>query len=115
MIMDSARLFRAFAVVATLAACGRSGAPKPTGEVTHEGRPGPVGLSKPTGEVTGAAGPSSPSPAKPTDDGTYQGRPIAQTCSYLGAGWLDRPERSLREQPDRVLDALALDPHSTVA
>jgi ubiquinone/menaquinone biosynthesis C-methylase UbiE len=53
-------------------------------------------------------------PAAPSD-GTYEHRPIAQTCSYLGADWLDRPERVEREQPDRVLDALHLDPHSTVA
>ncbi|MBC7973749.1 MAG: class I SAM-dependent methyltransferase [Myxococcales bacterium] len=49
------------------------------------------------------------------DDGTYQGRPIAQTCSYLGADWLDRADRADREQPDRVLDALRLDPGATVA
>jgi ubiquinone/menaquinone biosynthesis C-methylase UbiE len=50
-----------------------------------------------------------------TDDGTYQGRPIAQTCSYLGADWLDRPDRDAREQPERVLDALHLDAKMTVA
>jgi len=51
----------------------------------------------------------------PADDGTYQGRPIAGTCSYLGADWLERPDRAEREQPDRVLDALHLDPRATVA
>lgn len=50
-----------------------------------------------------------------TDDGTYQGRPIAQTCSYQGADWLDRPERDAREQPGRVLDALHLDAKMAVA
>jgi len=35
--------------------------------------------------------------------------------SYLGADWLDRPDREEREQPDRVLDALALSPDSIVA
>jgi ubiquinone/menaquinone biosynthesis C-methylase UbiE len=48
-------------------------------------------------------------------DGRYQGRPIADTCSYRGADWLDRPEREQLQQPERVLDALHLDPHSTVA
>jgi ubiquinone/menaquinone biosynthesis C-methylase UbiE len=46
---------------------------------------------------------------------TYEGRPIAQTMSYLGADWLDRPDRAEREQPDRVLDALHLAPDSTAA
>ena len=35
--------------------------------------------------------------------------------SYLGADWLDRPERDAREQPDRVLDSLQLAPQMTVA
>jgi len=46
---------------------------------------------------------------------TYEGRPIAQTMSYLGADWLDRPDRAEREQPDRVLDALKLAPDSVAA
>jgi len=54
---------------------------------------------------------ADPKPA----DGTYQGRPIAATCSYAGADWLERPDRAEREQPDRVLDALKLDPASTAA
>jgi ubiquinone/menaquinone biosynthesis C-methylase UbiE len=45
----------------------------------------------------------------------YEGRPIAQTMSYLGADWLDRPDRADREQPDRVLDALKLAPDSVAA
>ena len=42
-------------------------------------------------------------------------RTPAHTCSYLGADWLDRPDRAEREQPDKVLDALALTPELTVA
>jgi ubiquinone/menaquinone biosynthesis C-methylase UbiE len=57
----------------------------------------------------------SSSTPTPTPSGTYAGRPIAQTMSYLGADWLDRPERDAREQPDRVLDALKLTPQMTVA
>jgi len=89
----------AVAVVASigivgLAACGRSSVPRPTDDLGHDTRP--------------------PAAATP-HDGSYQGRPIAATCSYLGADWLDRPDRAEREQPERVLDALHLEPHSTVA
>jgi ubiquinone/menaquinone biosynthesis C-methylase UbiE len=57
---------------------------------------------------------SSPA-SSPTPSGTYAGRPIAQTMSYLGADWLDRPDRDAREQPERVLDSLKLTPQMTVA
>jgi SAM-dependent methyltransferase len=83
----------AVAMLAMLGACGRSPAPRPTDDLAV------------------AAAPT----AQSRDDGTYHGRPIAQTCSYLGADWLERPERAEREQPDRVLDALHLDPRATVA
>ena len=82
--------------IAWACACGRTSAPRPTDDVSHEVRP------------------VAPAPAAP-HDGRYQGRPIADTCSYLGADWLERPERGEREQPERVLDALHLDPRSTVA
>jgi len=101
--MDPARLYRVLAACvllaacALLAACGRSSTPAPAPDLPHEGRPGPA------------------SPAAPGADGRYDGRPIARTCSYLGADWLDRPDRDVREQPDRVLDALQLDPRGTVA
>jgi cyclopropane fatty-acyl-phospholipid synthase-like methyltransferase len=61
---------------------------------------------------------SSQPPAPAAGSGanaTYEGRPIAQTMSYLGADWLDRPERAEREQPDRVLDALKLAPAMVAA
>jgi ubiquinone/menaquinone biosynthesis C-methylase UbiE len=58
---------------------------------------------------------SSPQPPAPAPSGTYAGRPIAQTMSYLGADWLDRADRDAREQPDRVLDSLKLAPAMTVA
>ena len=48
-------------------------------------------------------------------EGTYEGRRIAQTCSYLGADWLDRPDRAEREQPERVLDLLHVAPGMAVA
>jgi cyclopropane fatty-acyl-phospholipid synthase-like methyltransferase len=53
---------------------------------------------------------------KPRSDGpSYEGRPIAETCSYLGADWLDRPEREQTEQPDKVLDMIGIQPGMTVA
>jgi ubiquinone/menaquinone biosynthesis C-methylase UbiE len=85
------------AIGLVLGACGPAQPP----------RPAPA----PAGDVAAAA----PAPATTPGDGTYEHRPIAQTCSYLGADWLDRPDRADREQPERVLDALHLDPHSTVA
>jgi ubiquinone/menaquinone biosynthesis C-methylase UbiE len=42
-------------------------------------------------------------------------RTPAATCSYLGADWLDRPEREQREQPEKVLDALKLTRDMVVA
>jgi len=63
---------------------------------------------------------STPPPAadKPGADvhgPSYEGRPIAETCSYLGADWLDRADREQREQPDKVLDWLAIPAGATVA
>ena len=48
-------------------------------------------------------------------DATYEGRPIAGTCSYLGADWLERSEREEREKPELVLDLLSIVKGSTVA
>lgn len=50
-----------------------------------------------------------------TAGATYDGRPIAPTMSYLGADWLDRPDRDAREQPDKVLDALGVGSGMVVA
>lgn len=57
----------------------------------------------------------APSPQPSAGSGTYAGRAIAPTMSYLGADWLDRADRAEREKPDAVLDALKLDPASTAA
>jgi ubiquinone/menaquinone biosynthesis C-methylase UbiE len=48
-------------------------------------------------------------------DGTYMGRLIAPAMSYLGADWLLRPEREVEEEPERMLDALGIEPGMTVA
>ncbi len=45
----------------------------------------------------------------------YKGRPIADVMSYLGANWLFRPTREQEEQPERMLDALKIQPGDTVA
>ena len=39
----------------------------------------------------------------------------AEFMSYLGADWLERAERVDEEQPERVLDAMGLQPGDTVA
>jgi len=62
--------------------------------------------SKPADEVK---------PRLDDDRASYEGRPIAGTCSYLGADWLERPERAAREQPERVLDMLGIAKGATVA
>ena len=76
---------RAIALVALLA-CGSQGAPKP----------------QPQGD-------------DPVEGPRYEGRRIAATCSYLGADWLDRPDREAREQPEKVLDLLRIGSGMTVA
>jgi protein-L-isoaspartate O-methyltransferase len=143
--MQPMRLRSLVAITVTLAAaaCGRPGAPSSAddlrpgsarpGDGVHagsaartavdrapaaggsDGPPGPIERSEMGGgDPTGLAGGAGGEAARGID-GRYQGRPIASTCSYLGADWLDRPERAQREQPERVLDALQLDPHGTVA
>ena len=69
-------------------------------------------------------GSSTPTPAQdlapqrsPRRDppGTYMGRVIAQTMSFQGADWLFRDSREAEEQPEAMLDALKIQPGSTVA
>ncbi len=48
-------------------------------------------------------------------DGTYMGRPIAEVMSFMGADWLIRPERIEEEQPDRMLEAMGIEPGMVVA
>ncbi|GAB4459649.1 MAG: class I SAM-dependent methyltransferase [Elainellaceae cyanobacterium] len=45
----------------------------------------------------------------------YMGREIAEVMGHQGAAWLERPGRSLQEQPDKVLPALGLKPTDVVA
>ncbi len=51
-------------------------------------------------------------------DGTgkfYMGREIAKVMGYLGASWLERPERVKEEEPARLLKALEIKPGMVVA
>ena len=53
-----------------------------------------------------------------TRDGTgkvYMGREISQVMGHLGAGWLERPEREVEEQPAQLIEALGLPDDAVVA
>lgn len=45
----------------------------------------------------------------------YQGREIAKVMGHTEALWLERPSREREEQPQKVLDALVLQPTDVVA
>ncbi|NOT58671.1 MAG: methyltransferase domain-containing protein [Acidobacteria bacterium] len=45
----------------------------------------------------------------------YQGREITFVMGFAGADWLERPERSSEEQPDRVVKEMNLKPTDVVA
>ncbi|MBW4489238.1 MAG: class I SAM-dependent methyltransferase [Trichocoleus desertorum ATA4-8-CV12] len=45
----------------------------------------------------------------------YMGREIAQVMGHQGAAWLERSSRSWEEQPQRVVEALDLQPADVVA
>jgi ubiquinone/menaquinone biosynthesis C-methylase UbiE len=71
-----------------------------------------------TFSVTSLA-PSSPYTYKrPSFDGTgkvYMGREIAQVMGYQGSEWLERKDRAQEEQPQKLVEALALNPTDVVA
>ena len=52
---------------------------------------------------------------RPDPRGFYMNRRIAPIMTYEGAEWLIRPEREQEEQPDKMLDALKIQPGWTVA
>ena len=55
---------------------------------------------------------------KPSRDGIgkfYMGREISFVMGHRGAAWLDRPERAVEEQPDRVVEGMTLAPDAVVA
>lgn len=59
--------------------------------------------------------PGSDSDGSPQGPPRYKGRIIAPVMSAAGADWLNRPERETTEMPDRLLDALQIEPGMTVA
>lgn len=61
------------------------------------------------------ADPHKPWGGEGVDDGSFMGRVLAPVMSYMGADWLIRPEREIEEEPERMLDALAISPGMTVA
>jgi ubiquinone/menaquinone biosynthesis C-methylase UbiE len=71
-----------------------------------------------TFSVTSLA-PSSPYTYKrPSFDGTgkvYMGREIAQVMGYQGSEWLERKDRAQEEEPQKLIEALALKPTDVVA
>ena len=54
-------------------------------------------------------------PALAQDERAARHRVPAEFMSYLGADWLERPERVEQEQPERVLDTMGLRPGDVVA
>ena len=54
-------------------------------------------------------------PALAQDERAARHRVPAEFMSYLGADWLERPERVEQEQPERVLDTMVLAPGDVVA
>jgi len=55
-------------------------------------------------------------PASPDGIGkTYMGREIAHVMGFLGAPWLERPERAQEERPELLLSVLELKPGMKVA
>ena len=54
-------------------------------------------------------------PAQAQDERAARHRVPAEFMSYLGADWLERPERVEQEQPERVLDTMGLRPGDVVA
>jgi predicted methyltransferase len=66
--------------------------------------------------LSSTGGADSAAPAAAIDPpGTYLGRTLASPMSYRGADWLDRDDRETTEQPEHVLDVLAIREGSTVA
>jgi ubiquinone/menaquinone biosynthesis C-methylase UbiE len=79
-----------------------------------------------TAGTVAAGQPDQPKPPQPLyehrkdhdPDGTgkfYMGREIAQVMGHEAAGWLDRPEREMEEQPSRLIEVLKFKPGMVVA
>ena len=61
------------------------------------------------------ATPTTSEPSTGDPPGTYMGRTLATPMSYQGADWLERADRETTEQPEHVLDVLAVKEGMNVA
>jgi ubiquinone/menaquinone biosynthesis C-methylase UbiE len=71
----------------------------------------------PIASAVASAGAVQSAAAAPAVDppGTYMGRTLATPMSYRGADWLDREDRERTQQPEHMLDVLAIREGATVA
>jgi len=58
--------------------------------------------------------PAESQPVRPSGQHWYMGRQVARTMSADGASWLVRNSRKKEEQPQKLLDALEIQPAQTV-
>jgi SAM-dependent methyltransferase len=105
------------ALVATLAGCSRGPTPIQAAQVdpsVHDAATidaaiaEAVPIDAPTAEAV-------PVVAQALATDAYARRTPAPAMGFGGASWLDRPEREQTEQPEKALDALAIEPGMTVA
>ncbi|HEY4015294.1 MAG TPA: methyltransferase domain-containing protein [Polyangiaceae bacterium] len=107
------------AFVLTLALALASGCSRSTAVATE--RPPAyeidAALAAPAPPISSATATASAVPPVPTVDpaGMYLGRKLAAPMSYLGADWLDRPNRDAVQRPEHVLDVLGVRAGQTVA
>lgn len=87
-------------MMAALVACSRTQPPAPA--------PSPA-----TSAIASAAQSAGVPQVDPP--GYYMGRKIALPMSYLGADWLERPNRDEEQRPEHVLDVLKMRAGQTVA
>lgn len=80
-------------------------------------QPAPVATEPPTPTPPTSAVPSPDEPLVPQvgPPGFYMGRRMAEPMSYLGADWLERPNRDEEQKPEHVLDVLKVHGGQTVA
>ena len=111
------RRLASVALVVTLGGCSRGPTPTHAAQVDPSVRDAAtveaviadaVPVDAPTADAVTVVG-----QAPATD--VYARRTVAPAMGFGGASWLDRPEREQTEQPEKALDALAIEPGTTVA
>lgn len=74
------------------------------------------GATEPPPATTPAVPPAAEPPVPQVGPpGYYMGRRMAEPMSYLGADWLERPNRDEEQKPEHVLDVLKVHGGQTVA